>query len=937
MNEDTSFITLLGDNINKIPRDLSEVGPQDKSFRSSIGLYGRVQNNGGDNSQFFPGRTTFNTTSIEDLFTLFDISNFKNSFNDPIPITNPLNAFHGFFKSESDPFVAEISTSKDSNLQFGANNSVLTQAGTALANANVTNEITLPVDTVTGVIEIGSIITSIAGVPLTGTVDYVVINTTGDSTPTLTLNREITLAINDALTFSLETYKDIATLAVYETEPVASSLDIFWESSTSGLISDLNEDVLTGFTGIVDVQQPTFNYYENQNPQGTGTTVGASNSKIITSWFFPTDSEGLEMRNTGALATAVPSDYSGPIFSATRGTFATPTDGFAIEQNITPTDINVNPNFGAYRIVLSDTNNSYNHFAPPSTGNSNYFSFSVKLLNPSGGSYSNTNSFNTEIKNNNPFLNSLADRDQSISATLPVKTLPPDKNPTSGGVISTLGAVGYAYTESSLLNISNGAKYYANNNNYKSDVYTYLDEVPKKRLGGPTDFSPFYINHSTGAVGIGYFSNDANPGINGGVMVGEYVLKVKAKDAMSNSGGNGNQRIDDRGTNSQGTLQSSVYTQKIVLQAPSLNQNFGTSCIATGFSGSNPRRGAGDTGSGNSRYWQWYISENSIGNSNKPSGANAVVGSSFGSYAPVSLSSVPFRSTNSAGTMLLDLMFEAKRKSSNTATPVSGFHCTWKVWYRSHSTESWSLDTVRDTNNTNLNNSINNNSPLALAAPSSYAANVRSAINVPVAFDKKGDYFIEAELVNADYQSFGSSAPTEAEVWVNCTDANYPTSFIVDGKNIIEEEGSGEDSDYFAYTYSTANSGTTAGGCQQTLNNTVYARTPYAHIVTEFFSDTALTTKPVINSSGQYKAYQYSPGSSSYNDVREKRTAKISNMTQSSSTNGSDYDFDNYKTNNNFIYTATSGGYSGTTVYRKKCNASGESSTTQFGFYSYTV
>jgi len=60
-------------------------------------------------------------------------------------------------------------------------------------------------------------------------------------------------------------------------------------------------------------------------------------------------------------------------------------------------------------------------------------------------------------------------------------------------------------------------------------------------------------------------------------------------------------------------------------------------------------------------------------------------------------------------------------------------------------------------------------------------------------------------------------------------------------------------------------------------------------------------------------------------------------MTQSSSTNGSDYDFDNYKTNNNFIYTATSGGYSGTTVYRKKCNASAEDDTTQFGFYSYTV
>ena len=38
----TSFITLLNDNINKVPRDLTEVGPEQKQFRSSVRLYGRV-------------------------------------------------------------------------------------------------------------------------------------------------------------------------------------------------------------------------------------------------------------------------------------------------------------------------------------------------------------------------------------------------------------------------------------------------------------------------------------------------------------------------------------------------------------------------------------------------------------------------------------------------------------------------------------------------------------------------------------------------------------------------------------------------------------------------------------------------------------------------------------------------------------------------------
>ena len=32
----TAFSTLFGDNINKIPRDLSEVGPDQKQYRSSV-------------------------------------------------------------------------------------------------------------------------------------------------------------------------------------------------------------------------------------------------------------------------------------------------------------------------------------------------------------------------------------------------------------------------------------------------------------------------------------------------------------------------------------------------------------------------------------------------------------------------------------------------------------------------------------------------------------------------------------------------------------------------------------------------------------------------------------------------------------------------------------------------------------------------------------
>ena len=188
LQKNTSFVTLVNDNINKIPRDLSEVGPQDKSFRSSVTLYGRVENtlvapSAGDmlntNRQFYPGRTSFTTSSIEPLFDIFQTQEFTGSGTAVIPVTDTANAFSSFYKSDSNPFIAQITTSQNVNKQFGFKNTL-----------------------------IGS---------------------------------------------SSSDYKNIAALAVFETKPVESKLDIFWETSTSGLLSGLNALVLNeggGASGI---------------------------------------------------------------------------------------------------------------------------------------------------------------------------------------------------------------------------------------------------------------------------------------------------------------------------------------------------------------------------------------------------------------------------------------------------------------------------------------------------------------------------------------------------------------------------------------------------------------------------------------------------------------------------------------------------------------
>lgn len=170
----TSFVTLINDNINKVPRDLNEVGPQDKTFRSSVQLFGRVVNNDTSysntgNEQYYPERNSFTTNAIEDLFDLFTVD------TDTHPITSVQNDYHVFYKAESNPFIAEIITSQISSEQFGV-----------VASASQPHNV-------------------------------------------------------------------IENLAIFETAPVVSRLELFYETSTAGLISDLNvavnnsEGVLTAF------------------------------------------------------------------------------------------------------------------------------------------------------------------------------------------------------------------------------------------------------------------------------------------------------------------------------------------------------------------------------------------------------------------------------------------------------------------------------------------------------------------------------------------------------------------------------------------------------------------------------------------------------------------------------------------------------------------
>ena len=274
----TSFITLLNDNINKVPRDLSEVGPQDKTFRSSVKLFGRVMNNTNNysitgNEQFSqqnfgtPGRTVFTTNSIEDLFDLFDVSQYTDVVDQNIFVTNAASPFFSFFKADSNPFIAEFVTSQNTDFQFGVLNQLNTvvegtadtvSQSTASASFDLTGN-TAGLEIKPGQLVTGSSISS----------DTYVVSYDGTNNVVTFNKNQGTVPAGTQLTFTTQQYLKIENLAVLETAPTVSRLEIFWETSTSGLVSDLNTAVNEGTTGAVAIEDFDFVAFEDALPQGT--------------------------------------------------------------------------------------------------------------------------------------------------------------------------------------------------------------------------------------------------------------------------------------------------------------------------------------------------------------------------------------------------------------------------------------------------------------------------------------------------------------------------------------------------------------------------------------------------------------------------------------------------------------------------------------------
>ena len=261
------FTTLLGDNVNKIPRNLKEVGPNDRDFGSDEGLYIRVNN-----------------------------PLINNKSGAIYPKTEAWNA--QYYPAGIEQEVIQIATVRDMEIQaipfkpdaqkgeYGESAILQTYnyfGGVVANGVESVNEVPEP----TGSIPWG---TSGPDAPLYS----------ADSNPFVMKGNQ-SENINNPIgayvtTFSVNApppppdrpvFSMVPFLSVAETEPVESLLDIFFETSLSGNLAELNALVDSEYGGLTSSNFAAADFFENaaistivgtpfQFLDGAGTAINAS-------------------------------------------------------------------------------------------------------------------------------------------------------------------------------------------------------------------------------------------------------------------------------------------------------------------------------------------------------------------------------------------------------------------------------------------------------------------------------------------------------------------------------------------------------------------------------------------------------------------------------------------------------------------------------------
>ena len=295
---------LINDNINKVPRDLREVGPTQSTFGSSVRLFGRVNNiatkrqinpvvtpystltlNQPYNTQYYPDSSA---DSVVTIGTLFDMGMGQTK--------TIISSHQGDIKQVQGE--DDLIYVKDYSTNIFDNATVLVtsgQANTIPTGALVKNYRENPDFRSDG---LG---TGTEGMKAMFNIQAEEYPFDIASKAALTFtNATFYNAASNPLIVRMSTQKGLGSyvtpgpkqtlivlpeLAVMETSPVESNLDIYWETSTSGLISDLNTETQEPF-GPRDIG-PEWRFVGTEGTAPPiGTIVGQENLLLADEIYF---------------------------------------------------------------------------------------------------------------------------------------------------------------------------------------------------------------------------------------------------------------------------------------------------------------------------------------------------------------------------------------------------------------------------------------------------------------------------------------------------------------------------------------------------------------------------------------------------------------------------------------------------------------------------
>ena len=320
----TAHIVLLNDNINKIPRDLVEVGPDQKQYRSSVELYGKVENTFINIPAVgaITGTQTSTTSFTYDATVDYEAKEAKPG--DAVFCTDATTTWYKNTTIVSNTIVGSTGTivfSPANVVDISHVNFVVTQGSNKQYYPPKKSDLA---STIANATDLNFLLNTVNNVTGSAAINFYQLDT-----------NPIVARISTTNAIGVVATDMVPYLSVYETKPVSSLLDLFWETTSTGLIADINADINTGFNGPARLSKGiNFEFYENQDPNGGGSATGANDSPYITDTFFPLTSEGsVVMGITNATLTVI------------NGNNTIVTTNFALEPS----------GIGGYRIKIIDS------------------------------------------------------------------------------------------------------------------------------------------------------------------------------------------------------------------------------------------------------------------------------------------------------------------------------------------------------------------------------------------------------------------------------------------------------------------------------------------------------------------------------------------------------------------------------------------------------